>query len=145
MSRRAWLEFAALCVIWDVPYFFIRIAVQDVPPLVVAWGRITLAALILLPIAWRRGALAAARPHLGAVCVFALVEFVVPLSAICIGERWIVIGFLGVAALMGLGLLHEHIGAVGLLALVVILAGSWLATRGARPEARKRNALTAAP
>jgi drug/metabolite transporter (DMT)-like permease len=89
MSWRVWLAFGALGVIWGVPYFFIRIAVQDVPPLVVAWGRITLAALILLPIAWRRGALGALRGHWPAVCVFALVEFVVPFSAISIGERWI--------------------------------------------------------
>ena len=59
------------------------------PPLVVAWGRITLAALILLPIAWRRGALGAVRRHWAAVWAFALVEFVVPFSAISIGERWI--------------------------------------------------------
>src|SRR5579871_495766 len=86
MSWRAWLTFGMLCVIWGIPYFFIRIAVQDVPPLVVAWGRLTLAALILLPIAWRRGALSTLRPHLGAVCAFAIAEFVVPFSAICIGE-----------------------------------------------------------
>jgi hypothetical protein len=48
-SWRIWPTFGALGVIWGVPYFFIRIAVQEVPPLVVAWGRITLAALILLP------------------------------------------------------------------------------------------------
>ena len=89
MSWRVWLTFGALGVIWGVPYFFIRIAVEEVPPLVVAWGRITLAALILLPIAWRRGALGAARRHWVAVCGFALVEFVVPFSAISFGERWI--------------------------------------------------------
>jgi drug/metabolite transporter (DMT)-like permease len=89
MSWRVWLAFGALSVIWGVPYFFIRIAVQEVPPLVVAWGRITLAALILLPIAWRRGALGTLRRHWAAVFAFALVEFVVPFSAIAVGERWI--------------------------------------------------------
>jgi drug/metabolite transporter (DMT)-like permease len=89
MSWRVWLTFGALGVIWGVPYFFIRIAVQEVPPLVVAWARITLAALILLPMAWRRGGLGTMRGHWGAVCVFALVEFVVPFSAISFGERWI--------------------------------------------------------
>jgi drug/metabolite transporter (DMT)-like permease len=140
MSWRVWLTFGALSVIWGVPYFFIRIAVQEVPPLVVAWGRITLAALILLPIAWRRGALGSLRGHWATVIGFALVEFVVPFSAIAVGERWIgsaitgiliagvpltvvilarffgvheplgrrrflglVIGFLGVAALVGFG------------------------------------------
>jgi drug/metabolite transporter (DMT)-like permease len=89
MSWRVWLTFGALSVIWGVPYFFIRIAVQEVPPLVVAWGRITLAALILLPIAWRRGALATLRGHWAAVWGFAVAEFVVPFSAIAVGERWL--------------------------------------------------------
>jgi len=83
------LAFAALGIIWGVPYFFIRIAVQEISPFVVAWSRLTLAALILLPIAWHRGALRPLRNHRGAVCAFAVVEFVVPFSAISFGERWI--------------------------------------------------------
>jgi drug/metabolite transporter (DMT)-like permease len=39
-----------------------------------------------------------------------------------------------VATLLGAGLLHERIGAVGVIALLVILAGSWLATQAARPK-----------
>lgn len=83
------MAFAALGIIWGVPYFFIRIAVQEISPFVVAWSRLTLAALILLPIAWHRGALRPLRNHRGAVCAFAVVEFVVPFSAISFGERWI--------------------------------------------------------
>ena len=86
---KIWLAFAALGVIWGVPYFFIRIAVQEVSPLVVVWGRLTLAALVLLPIAIRRGAIRPLHGHLGAVATFALVEFVVPFTAISYGERWI--------------------------------------------------------
>jgi len=89
VSWRGWLAFAALGIIWGVPYFFIRIAVQEISPFVVAWSRLTLAALILLPIAWHRGALRPLRNHRGAVCAFAVVEFVVPFSAISFGERWI--------------------------------------------------------
>jgi len=58
MSWRGWMAFAALGVVWAA-VFFIKIAVQELSPLVVAWGRISLGALILLPIAWHRGA---ARP-----------------------------------------------------------------------------------
>jgi drug/metabolite transporter (DMT)-like permease len=36
-----------------------------------------------------------------------------------------------VAALLGIWLLHEHLGAAGITAFVLILLGSWLATRGA--------------
>ena len=89
MSWRAWAAFWALGIIWGVPYFFIRIAVQEISPFVVAWSRLTIAALILLPIAWHRGALRPLRTHMVAICVFAAVEFIVPFSAISFGERWI--------------------------------------------------------
>jgi drug/metabolite transporter (DMT)-like permease len=89
VSWRGWLAFVALGIIWGVPYFFIRLAVRELSPFVVAWGRITLAALILLPVAWQRGALRALKGHMSAVCAFAAIEFVVPFSAISIGERWI--------------------------------------------------------
>jgi drug/metabolite transporter (DMT)-like permease len=89
VSWRGWLAFAALGIIWGLPYFFIRLAVQEISPFLVAWSRITLAALILLPVAWQRGALRPLKTHMWAVCAFAAVEFVVPFSAISIGERWI--------------------------------------------------------
>jgi drug/metabolite transporter (DMT)-like permease len=89
LSWRGWAAFWALGIIWGVPYFFIRIAVQEISPFVVAWSRLTIAALILLPIAWHRGALRPLRTHMVAICVFAAVEFVVPFSAISFGERWI--------------------------------------------------------
>ena len=132
MSWRTGLTFGVLCLIWGVPYFFIRIAVQEVPPLVVAWGRLTLAALILLPIAWRRGALPAVRARLGAVCVFALVEFVGPFSAICIGERRIGSAIAGIL-IAGVPLtiavisrffgVHEPLGTRRLLGLAIGLLG----------------------
>jgi drug/metabolite transporter (DMT)-like permease len=40
-----------------------------------------------------------------------------------------------VAALLGVSLLHERLGAGGILAFALILLGSWLATRGAGPRA----------
>ncbi|MBS0387549.1 MAG: DMT family transporter [Proteobacteria bacterium] len=89
MSARAWIAFAALGVIWGVPYYFIKLAVMELSPWVVAWGRITLAALVLLPIAWHRGALHTLGEHKLPILAFAIIEFVVPFSAISIGERWI--------------------------------------------------------
>jgi drug/metabolite transporter (DMT)-like permease len=89
VSWRGWAAFWALGIIWGLPYFFIRIAVQELSPFVVAWSRLTIAALILLPIAWHRGALRPLRTHKAAICAFAVAEFVVPFSAISFGERWI--------------------------------------------------------
>ena len=132
MTWRGWFAFAALGVIWGLPYFFIKLAVQELSPFVVAWGRIVLAASILLPIAWHRGALRSLGTHKVAVCVFAVVEFVIPFSAISIGERWLdssVTGILIAAVPLTIALisrffgLHEPLGAVRLLGLALGLFG----------------------
>jgi len=78
MSRRGLVLFAAMCVIWGIPYLFIKIAVRELEPTVLVLGRTSLAALALLPLAMARGAL---RPLLGRwvpLLVFAVVEIAVP-------------------------------------------------------------------
>jgi EamA-like transporter family. len=89
MTWRAWATFAALCAIWGLPYFFIKLALQELSPVCVAWGRITLAAIVLVPIAWHRGALQKAFAHKAAVTAFAVAELVIPFSLIAMGEQWI--------------------------------------------------------
>jgi drug/metabolite transporter (DMT)-like permease len=89
VSWRGWGAFAALGIIWGLPYFFIKLSVQELSPVVVAFGRVTLGTLILLPIAWRRGALRSLGKHKAAICAFALAEFVIPFLVISFGERWI--------------------------------------------------------
>jgi drug/metabolite transporter (DMT)-like permease len=86
---RVWLTFAALSVIWGIPYLFIKLAVAEIPPVDVAWGRLLLGAAILVPVAWKRGSLRIAAAHWRAVCGFALAELVVPFPLISLGERWI--------------------------------------------------------
>jgi drug/metabolite transporter (DMT)-like permease len=132
VSWRGWMAFAALGVIWGVPYFFIKLAVQELSPFVVAWGRVSLGAMILLPIAWQRGALRAMSAHKAAICAFALVEFVIPFSTISFGERWIsssVTGILIATVPLTIALisrffgLHEPLGAWRLSGLVLGLLG----------------------
>jgi drug/metabolite transporter (DMT)-like permease len=79
----------ALGIIWGLPYFFIKVAVQEVSPLILAFSRVVLATLILLPIAWQRGALRSLTGHKAAIIAFGLVEFAIPFSLISLGERWI--------------------------------------------------------
>src|SRR4051794_41895982 len=67
LTRRAWIAFAACSVLWGIPYFFIKVAVDDLPAVFVAWARIALAAAILLPIAWHQGALRGLWERRGAV------------------------------------------------------------------------------
>ena len=88
MSRRAWLAFAAMSVIWGVPYLLIRIAVRHgVTPGVLAFGRVALAAVVLLALAWRAGTLRTLRGHWGVMLVYAVAEIVIPFSVIAFGEQ----------------------------------------------------------
>ncbi|MEP7105008.1 MAG: EamA family transporter [Chloroflexota bacterium] len=57
MSRRAWVAFGTVAILWGVPYLFIKVAVGEVSPVVVAWVRLVIAAIILLPLAAYRGGL----------------------------------------------------------------------------------------
>lgn len=86
MSRRAWLSFAAVSLLWGMPYLFIKIAVLEVSPTLVAWTRITIGALVLLPLAWRLGAFEGMRRHATALVAFAGLEIAVPFSLIPLGE-----------------------------------------------------------
>jgi drug/metabolite transporter (DMT)-like permease len=132
VSARAWLAFIFLGIFWGIPYLFIKLAVAELSPFDVAWGRITLAALILLPIAWRRGELRALVTHKGAVCAFALVEFAIPFSLISLGERWIpssVTAILIATVPLTIALIsrffgvHERLGAVRLIGLILGFTG----------------------
>jgi drug/metabolite transporter (DMT)-like permease len=89
MSWRGWTAFVALGIIWGLPYFFIKVAVQEVSPFTLAFSRVVLATMILLPIAWRRGALRSLAEHKAAIVAFGLIEFAIPFSMISLGERWI--------------------------------------------------------
>ena len=89
LTWRGWTAFAALGIIWGLPYFFIKIAVQEVSPFALAFCRVALSTMILLPIAWHRGALRSLGAHKGAIFAFGVVEFAIPFSLISLGERWI--------------------------------------------------------
>jgi drug/metabolite transporter (DMT)-like permease len=88
VSARAWLLFAAMSLIWGIPYLFIKVAVDHgLAPLLVAWGRVALGALLLLPIAWRTGALERLRTRARWIAAFAFFEIVIPFPLIAYGER----------------------------------------------------------
>jgi drug/metabolite transporter (DMT)-like permease len=87
VSARAWTLFAAMSLIWGVPYLFIKIAVDHgVPPAFVAWSRVALGALVLLPIAARTGALRGLRARLPWLAAFAVAEVCIPFPLISYGE-----------------------------------------------------------
>jgi len=85
MSRRGWALFGAVSVVWGVPYLFIKLAVEDLSPGFVAWSRVAMAALVLLPIAWRSGALRGL--PLRWLAAFAFFEITMPFPLIAFGEQ----------------------------------------------------------
>jgi drug/metabolite transporter (DMT)-like permease len=89
MTRRAWIAFATCSVLWGIPYFFIKVAVDDLPAVFVAWARIALAAGILLPLAWHQGALRGVWERRWLIAAFGLIEIAGPFTLIPIGERHI--------------------------------------------------------
>ncbi len=148
MSRRGWLLFAALSLLWGVPYLMIRVAVDVYDPVVVAFGRTALGGLVLLPIALGRRQLIPVLRRWRHLLLYTLVEIVGPwwllghaetrldsstagllvamvplLTAVLlvvtgrdrIGPRRVtglIIGFGGVAALVGIDLDLHDVGAV---------------------------------
>lgn len=95
MTRQAWLLFAAMSVIWGIPYLFIKIAVVELSPAAVAGGRTLLAAVILLPLAARQGAL---RPGLRLwpwAVAFGVVEMAIPWVLLGQAETRVSSGFAG--------------------------------------------------
>jgi drug/metabolite transporter (DMT)-like permease len=85
VSLRGWALFAAMSVAWGVPYLFIKIAVDDgLSPGFVAWSRVALAAVLLLPVALKSGALRGL--PLRWLVAFAVTEICVPFPLIGFGE-----------------------------------------------------------
>ena len=157
MSRRGWVLFVALSVLWGIPYLMIRVAVEVYDPVVVAFGRTFIGGLLLLPIALARHQLAPVLRRWRSLLLYTLVEIVGPwwllghaetrldsstagllvamvplLTAVILvatgrerfGARRIaglVIGFGGVAALVGIDLDVHDAGAV--LAVVGTVVG----------------------
>ena len=88
MSARAWAAFAAVSVLWGIPYLFIKIAVDDgVSPVFLAWVRVVLGAAVLLTLAWRMGVLASVRGRWLWLAVFGVVEIALAFPLIAAGEQ----------------------------------------------------------
>jgi drug/metabolite transporter (DMT)-like permease len=87
MSRRGWLLFAAMCVIWGVPFLLIKVAVRDIGPAELVFVRTALGAVLLLPIALARKELRASiRPWLPLV-VYTVIEIAIPWLLLSDAER----------------------------------------------------------
>ena len=78
MTRRGWILFVSMCVIWGVPYLMIRVAVQELSPSFLVLLRTAIAAALLLPLAARRDELRPLVRFWRPLLVFSAVEIALP-------------------------------------------------------------------
>src|SRR3981081_4000537 len=76
MGSRGWLLFAAMSLIWGIPYLMIKIAVEGVSVPVLVFARVAVGAAVLLPLAFSRQTLTIVRNHWKALLGFAFFEII---------------------------------------------------------------------
>ena len=129
MDRRSWTLLLVLAAIWGASYLFIKVGLRDLDPAMIAFARIALAALVLVPLAASRGALVGLGEQAGLVLVLGAVQAAGPFLLIALGEEEISSSLAGIlvastpifTALLAIWIDHEE-RAEGL-RLVGILAG----------------------
>lgn len=87
MTRRDWALFAAMCVIWGVPYLLIRVAVRDFAPGTLVFARTAIGGLILLPFALAQGGFADVARRWRPLLAFTVIEIAVPWLMLSDAER----------------------------------------------------------
>jgi drug/metabolite transporter (DMT)-like permease len=98
MSRRGWGLFALVGFLWGVPYLFIKVAVDSdngFSPATVVCLRTAIGAIILIPLAMRKGSMKAAFAGYKYVAAYALLEMIGPWILIGTAEQKISSGLAG--------------------------------------------------
>lgn len=78
MSRRGWVLFLAMGVIWGIPYLLIKVAVEEFPPAALVLARTMLAAALLVPIAAINGHLRPLLPYWRPMLAYTVIEICIP-------------------------------------------------------------------
>jgi drug/metabolite transporter (DMT)-like permease len=157
VTRRGWVLFAAMAVIWGIPYLFIRIAVGEITPASLVFLRSVIGTVLLMPLAGARRELAPLAAEWRWLVVYTVVEIAVPWFLLSDAERRIsssltglliaavpsigavlavatgaqdrlgsrrilglVLGFVGVAILVGLDVRADDLGSIGQVVLVAV-------------------------
>jgi drug/metabolite transporter (DMT)-like permease len=127
VTRRGALLFAAMCVIWGIPYLMIRVAVRELAPVTLVFLRTAIAALLLAPFAAWRGELRPLLPRWKPLLAYTAVEVALPWVLLAHAETRLSSSLTGllVAAvpLVGAAILRERLGALKLVGLLVGLGG----------------------
>lgn len=94
-TRKGWVLFAVMSVVWGITYLFIKEAVASYSPPAVVAARTLLGALVLLPFAIRSGALKAAWRYWPWVLAFGVVEMAGPFLLLSHAETQLSSGLTG--------------------------------------------------
>jgi len=111
--------FAAMAVIWGIPYLLIKVAIAELTPATLVLARTTLGALLLLPLAMAHGDIRPLFAHWRPVLAYTFVEVAGPWILLADAERKLSSSLAG--------LLIAGVPLVGALL-------AWLVSRGERPE-----------
>ncbi|BBX35842.1 integral membrane protein [Mycolicibacterium mageritense DSM 44476 = CIP 104973] len=131
MSSRGWLLFAAMSVIWGIPYLLIKVAVEGVSVPVLVLARTAVGAAVLLPLAMSRAAWAPVLRHWKPVLAFAFFEIVAAWLLLSDAERHLTSSMTGlliaaspiIAAVLDRLTGGERLGAKRIAGLAVGLSG----------------------
>jgi drug/metabolite transporter (DMT)-like permease len=78
VSKRGWLLFAAMSVIWGIPYLLIKVALEGMPAPFIVFARTAIGAAVLLPVAMKRDLVRPALKHWRYIALFAAGEIAGP-------------------------------------------------------------------
>ena len=78
MKSQDLVELLALAALWGASFLFMRLGAADFGPVALAALRVGLAALVLLPLLWQRGQMAALRGHWRPIAVVGVINSALP-------------------------------------------------------------------
>jgi drug/metabolite transporter (DMT)-like permease len=87
MSRRGWVLFAAVGVIWGIPFLLIKVADSGVSVAFLVFTRVCIGSLLLLPFAVRHGQLRTLLPRWRWLAALSIVEVTLPWLLLSAAER----------------------------------------------------------
>jgi drug/metabolite transporter (DMT)-like permease len=132
MTRRGWVLFALMSVIWGIPYMLIKVAVVGgVPAPVLVFARTAIGAVLLLPLVLRGGQLGVVRRYWKPALAFAFLEILAPWLLLSDGEVRLTSSTTGLliaaAPILGVAVArwtgHDRLGWVRWAGLVLGLVG----------------------
>jgi drug/metabolite transporter (DMT)-like permease len=89
VDRRAWSLMWMLALTWGASYLFIKVGLRSFEGIFLVWARLVCAAIVLVPLAAREGALDGLRARWRALAVLAGMQVAVPFVLITYGENHI--------------------------------------------------------